>query len=253
MPKNNLVSRNEIANMLKQYQSDEISEAKISRTDIDFIKSLLLPVKAKMIQGLQTYDVKRHIEYDEYQYKAADGCIKSICDDDLKWALKWFTSIYDCRYFSLTYCSYSELVVGVLLISNMIRLSDRLLAEMDKSALVASASPEKNLIQNAVSDMSCINDLDHKIAFWHNYCSEFSLKEYFGLTDSEDVYVRKSLMEAFRAIVVCRKNNLSIEAYVEKIQEKISCFFSALGAPSRLFREGYETKRRLNLHETSKN
>jgi hypothetical protein len=252
MSKDNLISRSKIANMLKQYQRNERSGAKLSTADIEFIKTLLLPVKAELIKGLQGYNVKRNIEYNEYQYDYADKCIQCIRDSNLEWALKWFICIYDCSYPFRTYCGYSELIVGMLLVSNIIGLCDKMLAEIDKSRQLTASISEKSLIQEAISDARCLNDLDYKIDRWRRYYSEISFQEYFSLTDSEYVFIHKSLLEAFRAIVACRKNGLSMETYVEKIEDNISCFFSALGAPGRPSENNFEKKRRMNFHEASK-
>ena len=237
--KSNLVKRQQITNMLRQFNDD--LEVNCSKSDIDFIKSMLLHIKAKLIQGLQNYDVPNDVKYDEYQYKYSDSCIQSIRNNDLKWALKWFTEIYDCNFPFHTYCNYSELIVSTLLISNIIGLCDSLLSKMDKPALTASSG--KNLIQDVMSGIRRLSDLDSEIESWHSCFPELSFKTYFGLTDDESTYVGKCVFEAFRAIVACRKNGLSMKAYMEKIQEEISCFFSALGTPCRTHDEFFEEKR----------
>lgn len=236
-----LVSRSEIANMLKQYQRNEISPTKLSKADLEFIKTLLLPVKARLIKGLQDYSGGRNIDFDEYQFDYADKCIQSIREGDLHWALNWLTSIYKCGSPFQTYCNYSELIVNLLLVSNLIEMCDRMLEKMTE--IEKWSNSKEGLIQEAVSDVRQLDDLESRLEFWHEYRHNESLMEYLGLTDEENNFIQKSLCEAIRAVVACRKNNVSINDYAERIQDKISCFFPALGAPGR--RAGTDSNTRI--------
>lgn len=237
-----LVKQNEIANMLKQYRRKEIWPTKPSKADLEFIKTLLLPVKARLIQGLQDYQGECKIKFDEYQFDYADKCIQSIRDGDLCRALNWLTSIFKPDSPFRTYLNYSELIVNLLLVSNLIEMCDQML---EKMAVIEKWSDSKEgLIQEAISDVRQLDDLVSRMEFWHEYRHTESLMEYLGLTDEENDFIQKSLYEAVRTVVACRKNNVSIKDYAERIQDKISCFFSALGAPGRCAETDSNTRTR---------
>lgn len=237
-----LVKQSEIVNMLKQYRRNEIWPTKLSKADLEFIKTLLLPVKARLIQGLQDYQGGCRIEFDEYQFDYADKCIQSIRDGDFCRALNWLTSIFKPDSPFRTYCNYSELIVNLLLVSNLIEMCDQMLEKMIETEKCSNS--KEGLIQEAVSDVRQLDDLASRLEFWHEYRHTESLMEYLGLTDEENDFIHKSLYEAIRAVVACRKSNVSIKDYAERIQDRISCFFSALGAPGRCVETDFNTRTR---------
>lgn len=242
--KENMILRSDIANMLKQYECEESWKKEFTKSDLEFIKQLLLPVKATLIKGLQNYNVKRNLTLNEYAYGYADRCIQNVRDGDLYWALEYLTSFFDIASIFITYCSYSELIVGTLLVSNILGLCDKRLTEIIKTEQQISLPHGKHFIKKCVSDGQCIDNLEYELRqAGYDFYSTSSFKDYFDLTDEEYNFIRKSMLESFRAIIACRRNDVSIKHYEENIQDKISCFFSALGAPDHPIKHNLHSER----------
>lgn len=248
-----LIGRKEIADSLDQFQQIEDFQHHYSKADIEFLKSLLLPIKAKMITGLQNYKSKNHFPLSKYQYNYVDKCIQYSQENDVYWSLKNLKEFFSIGTSEQILCSDNELIAGVILISNIIYLCDARLSKIDEAEERQQSANGSELVKKAITDESALDLLQHELSLWHMCNTNFTLKEYFKLSDGESDFLQKTVRNAFHAIVESRKGGTNTQSSMRQPAEKTPCFFSALGAPSRLAQLNYKKKVKVKIHEKREN
>lgn len=225
-----LVKRKEIADMLKQFSSGESYEKVSSKADIDFIKSVLLPVKAKLIKGKQDFETRDHMNLKQFQTSDVTSCMRGIQRNDLEWAYNWLQNFFDYDFAGDNCCcNYNELYTGILLINKLLELCDSKLLEMEK-AEVYPHGYGSYLLDKAEKGSITPQSLFGEWENWHKQHSYFSPQDYFHLSDGEAAFFSESILSIFYVIIYCRKHQENIRSYTEnernenqRYQEDLNC------------------------------
>ncbi len=67
-----------------------------------------------------------------------------------------------------------------------------------------------NFIDEIFQGTATIDELDHKVGFWHTHQTNNSLQDFLGLSDQEYDLWMKSSNDIFNVFIYCRKNDISI-------------------------------------------
>lgn len=212
------VLRVEIVNSLKQYDCTTVTE--ITLSDIEFIKSVLLPIKAKLSAGLQDNIRQNHNQINNYQFGYADRCMQEIRECEVSIAYRYLEDFFDIKY-SCKVCNYSELVVGVILTNNILLLCDVVRREFEeKYNFMQSLLDRRSFVDEVVKEIKSTTDLDGRFEFWLSYGHKIPFTEYIGLTVEEEKYWNDSIKDTFLIIANSRKKGVSIDSYLESYCNK---------------------------------
>jgi hypothetical protein len=210
-----LVMREEISNMLKQFDYDAKDGFPLSQADIDFMKTILLPIKAKLTVGLQDSAYKDDLHLNKYQLDYSGDCVKYLRKSNISWAYRELQHFFGTEVYDHDCCCYAEIIIGIILITNTLLLCDLMLEKLNSEQKQAQVWYSTSFLKKLSQGTKTVEDFADEVKFWIKYHSEIPLTIYLGFTYDEKAYFKNALFEALKNIISSRKNKTSIETYLK--------------------------------------
>jgi hypothetical protein len=202
-----------------------------------------------LINGLQEYKLKRNLTLNKLQFDYADHCIQHLQNNDLSLAYKSLKDFFDYNVLFQDNCGYSELITGVLLISNTLELCNSKLLALAEVQYAQREGHGLALIEKLPEGITPAYAIRRELDNWSMRFVRISLKDYFDLTDTEAEYFFSSIYDSLTSIITSRRDDKSSDLLMSENVNKNTCFFSALGASSRPDPQDIKMKVKVKLYE----
>ncbi len=244
-----LIIRSEVANILRQFNEKEDYSKKYSQADLECIKSLLLPVKATLIKGIQDYKLNRHLKLNKYQMNHAETCLQYLQRGDLDPAYNYLQQFFDETIYYQEFCGYSELIAGILLIDGFLEICNsrlKIISEIQENSWESHGLKYIVALPNGITPAYAIY---REIENWRTKSVFVSLHDYFELTDSEKQLLYNSIYDSLKTIITNRNSNKNTALLPSEKADRNPCFFSALGASSQKIPKDSKKKVKVKPYE----
>lgn len=206
-----VVSRHQLADDLKQFAEKEHFDKTYSLADLDFMKTTLLPIKAKLIQGTQLYNRKDTNYITDNIFDCANLCLECLQHGHLGSAYEQFMCFFDFGIHDV--CSYSELAIGVLLVNSILDACNYRIEEYSNLLKKSQFSEGKEALECAVTETEskfAFDTLESELRWYSKHPDIGSFQLYFGLSDKEYKFIHNSCLKAFKVIVDSRRKGVDI-------------------------------------------
>lgn len=203
-----VIDRKQVTSELKRFTETESYLNKYSIVVLDFMKETLFPIKAKLIQGIQDSSCKNDINMDDNVLKNANECLEYLQKDDLASAYRSLVYFFDFGHY--TYCSYNEILTGLLLVNALLAKCNcriREYAELQKRSGFAPGKKALEALSDVENNSVGLISFEAELRWWCEHRDNFSLQSYFGLSDKEYCFLKKSFLRAFKTIVISRHDS----------------------------------------------